>query len=435
MHKSIKVEKWKDPNGNFCFRFPMRKIFERPWIIIFATLLVIAVCCLEFFIWGSYTLLVPLSIFLFLFFLWWIVIPARRNETIITKTVHEIMDSVVDKDAKALGAKVVKSQVDHDVKGTYGRVEASYFLVLLDNDEVWEYPIIYHKLDKQYAYFECERNHVVSDNQKHIHKINPRRWNRFIENLNLSEKTVLGLLLIAILLLGGLVFFGFCWVLDNYLWWSILIFVSYALFYCLIEWLYSRRPSKILNIIRFVISVPIVILYILLHAGLPFLTIVGTYFFLVLFAFGVPAIILIGASRLGWFVLKPETIAFVVFAIGSILCSNSYKTTKWIIQMTPLKDWGNHNYEAYREKLAIYLIHPSNVTFLLYFIYFVFLCISGFLQIEEERYLISNEFDSSILKAFLVFIAFTNMRTKAKFAEVDVKELFQQTLKLFVHDE
>lgn len=37
--------------------------------------------------------------------------------------------------------------------------------------------------------------------------------------------------------------------------------------------------------------------------------------------------------------------------------------------------------------------------------------------------------------AFLVFIAFTNMRTKAKEAELDSKELLKQTLGLFVHDE
>ena len=72
--------------------------------------------------------------------------------------------------------------------------------------------------------------------------------------------------------------------------------------------------------------------------------------------------------------------------------------------------------------------------FLLYLLYFVFLGISGYLQIEKDCYLITQGIDTAVLKAFLVFIAFTNMRVKAKDAELDVRELYQRTLKLFVHD-
>lgn len=67
-------------------------------------------------------------------------------------------------------------------------------------------------------------------------------------------------------------------------------------------------------------------------------------------------------------------------------------------------------------------------------IYFAFLAVSGFLQIENENYLISQELDTAVLKAFLVFIAFTNMRTKAKETKVNIKDVFQRTLKLFVLD-
>ena len=57
------------------------------------------------------------------------------------------------------------------------------------------------------------------------------------------------------------------------------------------------------------------------------------------------------------------------------------------------------------------------------------------MQIEKESYVISQEFDTAIIKAFLVFIAFTNMRAKAKDAELDTKELFIKTIKLFAKDE
>ena len=108
--------------------------------------------------------------------------------------------------------------------------------------------------------------------------------------------------------------------------------------------------------------------------------------------------------------------------------------SKFIIRHTPIRDWGNHTYESYREKLAFYLIHPSNIMFMLYLVYFVFLAISGYRQIQYGEYLISESFDGALLKAFLVYIAFTNMRAKASVAELDVKGLLQRTLLLFEHD-
>ncbi len=430
----INVKKWKAPNGNVCFHFSMHRTFERPWIIISSALIAFVICIIEILFFGSYNLFIPITIFLMILFIWWVDNPSNKNKTIIANTVYEIMGNFVDKDTNAVGAKVVRRMVNHDIKGTYGIVESSCLIVLLDNDEVWEYPIIYHNSEKYGVYFECERNHIVSDNQKHIRKVNPKRLKRFISKLKLPEKTCLGLLLTIILIIGALSFWGFVSLFIHFNWWIILIVVVYVSSYSLMERIYSNWPNKFLNIIRIVMSIPITILYLLFKTVFPFITIVGTYIFVILFAFGLPAMILTGISRLGWLMLKPETITFIVISLGSIVCSHSYRITKWLIHQTPLRDWGNHNYESYREQLAVYLIHPSNVIFLLYLIYCVCLSISGFLQIENESYLISEGYDAAILKAFLVFIAFTNMRIKAKDAKVDAKELFQRTLKLFVHD-
>ena len=70
----------------------------------------------------------------------------------------------------------------------------------------------------------------------------------------------------------------------------------------------------------------------------------------------------------------------------------------------------------------------------LYSLYFFFFFFSGYLQIQSDSFLVNMEFDAAVLKAFLVFIAFTNMRIKAKNAELDVKELLRKTLSLFTLD-
>lgn len=109
--------------------------------------------------------------------------------------------------------------------------------------------------------------------------------------------------------------------------------------------------------------------------------------------------------------------------------------TKKIIRLSLLGNRGEHRYEGYREKLAYYLIQPSNVVFILYLLYFILLAITGFMQIQYGRNLISAGYDTAILKAFLVFIAFTNMKTKAQSTAFDVQELLKQTMGLFVHDD
>lgn len=433
--KTKEPKRWKNPNGNMCFDIPEHRFFEKPWIMMIAVVLAAIICGVEYFYWGSYRLLAPISILLFFFLIWWLDIPARRNEEIIARMVHKLMDEDVKADIAKAGRNMVKMLVNHDYKGTYGAVEASCLLVLLDNDDVWEYPLVYHHSDGRGEFFECERTHIVCENKKHIRKINPKLWKRFAGMFKLSDKAWLSLLLLTIFLVGGLCVAGFFWVLDHFMWWYLWGFVAFVILYGIVGWCQKKWPCKVLNFISAILSVPFAFLYVFFHIGLPFLTIVASYFFLVLFAFGLPAMLLVVLKEQGLLALHTETIAFVVLLFGSILCSNSYKLTKWIIHMTPLRDWGNHRYESYREQLAYYLIHPSNVTFLLYFIYFVYLGISGFLQIENADYLISESFDTAILKAFLVFIAFTNMKAKSKEAEIDVKELTKKTMLLFVHDD
>ena len=164
-----------------------------------------------------------------------------------------------------------------------------------------------------------------------------------------------------------------------------------------------------------------------------FIGIIGTYFFVALYDYGVPAIILTAFASIGWWALRPETIVFVALALGSVL-SVTHPVTKWIIRFSPLKNWGNHEYERHREQLAYYLVHPSNMVFLLYLIYFVVLAVSGYRLIQYNAYLLSESIDAAIIKAFLVFIAYTNMRVKGKDTEIEAKELLQRISGLFVHD-
>lgn len=429
------IEKWTTVDGNLCFRFQERKVFERPWMIVLFAFLFITGTLTEYFVKGSLHSFSPNIIAFFFVFLWWLTIPMKANEAIIENTIHELMDDIVASDAEVAGAEVVKSRVHYDTKGTYATIFGRCFLVLIKSGQVWEYPIIYHNPSKEEdGYYECMREYVVSENIEHIRSIKPSRWRRFVEGLEVSDNVKLWLLILAIVVVGGLAFAGGYWVVLRLRWWVLLPVGIYGIVYGIIDYLARLRPSKTMSVVVRAVSLPIVLVYVFIGLMQPFCAIMGTYFFVAMFTFGVPTIILTGLLKVGWVELRPEAIAFVVLALGSVLCSN-HTLTKWVISHSPLKNWGNHEYEHHREQLSFYLVHPSNMVFLIYLMYFFFLTISGFRLIQCGSYLISESYDASILKAFLVYIAYTNMRVKASQTDIDAKVLLQRISGLFVHDE
>ena len=257
-----------------------------------------------------------------------------------------------------------------------------------------------------------------------------KKQNSFISIFKFSENTYLRIFLIVVLGIGFLIFAGLYWILyKNYVLHMLIALVVY-IFISIIAFILNKKfPCKFFNVVyNVVVSVPII----LINLTKPFVTIRGSYLFVVLFAFGIPAIILKVLCSLEVFSLKHETIVFLVFVMASILCSYNYVATKWIIRHSLFCNKGNHRYEEYIEQLAIYSVHPNNVIFILYFAYFIFLSLLGFQLVENDSFIISESLDNAILKAFLVFIAFTNMRSKAKDAQHDTKKLFQQTLKLLI---
>lgn len=427
------MEKWTSHKGNECFTIPKKRNFVKLWLIIVAVLIAAAICGTEYIVWGSHSLFTPVIVMLLLFFLWWADIPIRKRDSIISETVHEIMDEMVESDAIKEGGKVINSIVYHDFKGSYGIVELSWLLVCLDNGDVWEYPLVYHETEKCGAYFECVRRHVASKNRIHISMVTPKRTNSILESQVLSEKAKLWLFIVVILFCGSFSFAVFYWLIFKLKWWTLVMIGGYTLLYSATEWLVKKRKTPNAALVRRIVSIPKEIAYLFVGSMQPFIAIVGTYFVVVLFTFGVPAIVLTMLNKMGIYTLKPETITFVVVSLGSVLCS-TYPVTKYVIQHSILRDRGNHEYEKYSEQMALYIVHPSNMVFVVYFVYLLFLAITGFLLIQDDGYLISSGFDTAILKAFLVYIAYANMLLKAKAAEIDAKELLKKTMKLFVHD-
>lgn len=429
------VEQWELCNGNKCFRFSERRVFERPWILVLAVLVLIVCTGIEYYVYGFHYCFSVNTVILFFLFLLWISLPMRANKAIIEKTVHKLMDEKVAMDAKTHGTEVVKSFVHYDVKGTCAFITKRCFLVLLKNGVVWEYFIEYHDQGgNKRGYYECGSDFIIAESLEHIHAIRPGRLHRLVSEFKLSDNTKLWLSILAIILVGGVVFAGMHWLVLRLKWRFLLLMGGYFVLYEMAEWLARLRPGKLAKAFKRAVLLPIIFLYSLVAFVQPFLIIVLTYCFIALYAFFVPYLVLKGIVHLGWVDLKPELIVFFVIVLGSVL-SSTYSVTKWIIRHTPLKNWDNNDYEFHREQLAFYLAHPSNMVFLIYLVYFVILAVSGYMLIQNSCYLISESFDLSVLKAFLVYIAYTNMTAKAKNTEIEANVLLHHFSELYMHEQ
>ncbi|HBN04862.1 MAG TPA: hypothetical protein DD434_03605, partial [Bacteroidales bacterium] len=168
----------------------------------------------------------------------------------------------------------------------------------------------------------------------------------------------------------------------------------------------------------------------------PSITILTSYICLGVYAFGIP---MLGVKSLDYLFklnISWETLLFIALAVGSIVSVYGTRLIHWVIkEHSPLKNWENHKYEAVKTELALYVISKNNINFFIYLAYFTYLSISGLMQIQYNEPLITINVDGAILKAFLVFIAFSNMVSKSKDVEIKAKPLLSKIIRLMTtHD-
>lgn len=244
---------------------------------------------------------------------------------------------------------------------------------------------------------------------------------------NISERTIIIAIILSVLAVGGLIFYAFIYLLyhiRNY-WWI----VGFVLYFILIEAvcrLSARSKKGFIRKVELIILSPLIAMKLLLDIAKPALYVFMSFFYLVMVVFIIPFALLKGFNLLLSWNLNYSSMLFVAFAFGSIICVHQSKIVQYIICKLPPMDRGEHKYQKLGRDLSKYILHPKNLSFLLFLSYFIYLAISGFIQLQYTGFLISEDIDNSILKAFLVFIACTNMVTKSREVDVEAKDLLDR---------
>lgn len=132
--------------------------------------------------------------------------------------------------------------------------------------------------------------------------------------------------------------------------------------------------------------------------------------------------------------VSSQTLLFVSLTLGAII-SGHYSR--------PLFGWlsrgltaNGHKYEKYFKKLVEYVYKPTNIQFVVFFLYVVYLVASTIYKFEMDGAgLIGNDMDWAVLESFLVFIAYSNMKSKKTAADFRFSEIFRIMLGMWTtHD-
>ena len=259
------------------------------------------------------------------------------------------------------------------------------------------------------------------------------KWKNII-----SERTKLIFLILTILAFGGLIFYAFVFLLEHIQnwWWWLFGVLLYFLLLEVVRKLNERFKKWYIQIIERIILFPIIVLKLLLDLTRPAIYIFISILYVIMVAFLLPYAILKGINAYFLLNLNTATMIFIVFALGSILCVHQSKIMQSCVCSLPPLNRGEHKFQVLGRDLSLYILHPRNMSFMLFLLYFVYLVISGFIQIQNKEYLVNEEIDGAILKAFLVFIACTNMVAKSHEVDVQAKELLKRMLNLMnAHDD
>ena len=161
------------------------------------------------------------------------------------------------------------------------------------------------------------------------------------------------------------------------------------------------------------------------------LLVIGFIFFVIL-----PFVVLYGTLMLlsGIVGIKPQTVLFLSLSLGAII--SVYYSKPLFAWLSRLMTMNGHRYEVYFKKMVEYVYKPVNIQYAIYFFYVVYLVVSSVYRFQTGGEPIwGNGKDVALFESFLVFIAFSNMKTRRESTQFKFFDLFKIMYAMWtIHD-
>lgn len=122
--------------------------------------------------------------------------------------------------------------------------------------------------------------------------------------------------------------------------------------------------------------------------------------------------------------IKQQTVLFVSLSLGGII--SAHYSTPLFGWMSKLLTRNGHRYELHFKRVIEYVYKPTNIQFVVFLLYVLFLFVSTIYRFQMDgKSMWENEMDLVVLESFLVFVAFSNMKTRREKTAFKFSELFK----------
>lgn len=378
------------------------------------------------------------SVVVFIGLFTYLVLDVYLLDRIEGKFVKRAIGGCIIRDAVERNQKVLRVRFCSDSLDSYGTNDEEYVLVLLGDKTVLKYPI----------------RQLNGQNEKFYHKLIVSKCeiceNDIQKRLVLKKSMILKLIsspffvslatwgVIALILGLGLgilyLFVDFMYNAKD----SILPFAAFLvlLLFMFLNDLAEKKLShnRLGNFIRIILSIPFIVLGIT-KLVMPFLTIFVALCFMLAYSF-FPVFVVCRLVEAAGYNILIEGKLFLFLTIPLIIATHC---SDWIrgriLRKTPFRE-NDHHYHLFMRELVRFVYTKGNLNFIVYSSYFLFLFISTFKNIQCGEALLSADLDMIVAKAFLVYIACTNMLDRKKSSNLESGALLKLFVKMMIaHDD
>ena len=401
------------------FAYKEAPYFRSKWML-YVLILMVAVVIIVEMVWNvtAYSLAVTIPILLlYLYFV------LRHKEKIDKATEKKIVEKklqkIIEKLCKDKRVKEIWSDYYIVVPKQQYLPIKRFLLVGLSDGKVCKFKVSHTNDDR----FAIDMNPEFVENDSKMAPLIKKKEGR---NPKVKAERIMSYIAASVLLIGFIIIALTLWLGSSTEWMQTAAYILIGDFFLalIVETSLSRfeKSNRLIGFIYRTAFWNLQILRIIIMLLLPSMLLIMGLMVVVLFPFAIILMVLKSLATMA--AISSQTILFVSLTLGAIISGHySGPLFGWLSRALTAN---GHRYEKYFQELVEYVYKPSNIQFVVYLLYVVYLSVSTIYRFETSgSAMIGNDKDLAILESFLVFIAFSNMKSKRTSADFRLSEIFR----------
>ena len=202
--------------------------------------------------------------------------------------------------------------------------------------------------------------------------------------------------------------------------------ISAYIILCILAFQINKKYNKkFINVVVQIIFIPVTFLSLFTAIAMPIISIQATLGLYLFFSFLIPLILYQVDQVFHILTLNFETWVYIMNTCGVVIAFIFHKQIKFILyKLFPFTSKKSKTLKKYNlEELNNYVISESNIRFVIFSFYFVYLIIINFMSLENNSFYDNPAVDKAILQSFVTFIAFDRVLSTLKQTEFRPSEL------------